>query len=128
MGKTHQREKIRYFATMKAQILGFVGLILVLTNQIEAATWTTQSYSKFAQKYESTSAQCKAESAFPFFTSSTCERECFKCHAAVVIVIQLGCDVIHEIQPITTAVISVLRQFEDLDLPPLLNFDWFKIY
>ena len=42
-----------------------------------------------------------------------CERECFKCHAAVVIVIQLGCDVIHEIQPITTAVISVLRQFEE---------------
>ena len=56
---------------MKAQILGFAGLILVLTNQIEAATWTTQSYSKFAQKYESTSAQCKAESAFPFFTRSS---------------------------------------------------------
>ena len=45
--------------------------------------------------------------------SSVCERECFKCHAAVVIVIQLGCDVIHEIQPITAAVISVLRQFEE---------------
>jgi len=97
---------------MKAQILGLVGLILGLTNPIEAQ-WQTQSYSKFAQKYESTSAQCKAESAFPFFTSSVCERECFKCHAAVVIVIQLGCDVIHEIQPITAAVISVLRQFEE---------------
>ena len=52
---------------MKAQILGFIGLILGLTNPIEAQ-WQTQSYSKFAQKFESKSAQCKAESAFPFFT------------------------------------------------------------
>ena len=66
-----ERKKIWNFVTMKAQIFGFVGLILVLTNQIEAARWTTQSYSKFAQKYESTSAQCKAESAFPFFTRSS---------------------------------------------------------
>ena len=65
--KNPSERKFWNFATMKAQILGLVGLILGLTNPIEAQ-WQTQSYSKFARKYESTSAQCKAESAFPFFT------------------------------------------------------------
>ena len=68
--KNPSERKFCNFATMKAQILGLVGLILGLTNPIKAQ-WQTQSYSKFAQKYESTSAQCKAESAFPFFTRSS---------------------------------------------------------
>ena len=65
--KNPSERKFWNFATMNAQLLGLVGLILGLANPIEAQ-WQTQSYSKFARKYESTSAQCKAESAFPFFT------------------------------------------------------------
>ena len=57
-------------------------------------------------------AECKAEAWVPFFGRTSCTSDCIRCQAAVVIVIQLGCDVIHEIKPITDSVISVLRQFE----------------
>ena len=54
---------------MKAQILGFIGLILGLANPIEAQ-WQAQSYSTFATKYQSIQAQCKTETTFPFFSRS----------------------------------------------------------
>lgn len=55
---------------------------------------------------------CDVEAYAPFFASSSCTTDCAPCHACAVILIQLGCDVITEIQPISAAVINVIQQFE----------------
>lgn len=72
----------------------------------------TRQLEQYYSAYSNVPDECKAEAWVPFFGRTSCTSDCLRCQAAVVIVIQLGCDVIHEIKPITDSVISVLRQFE----------------
>jgi len=55
---------------------------------------------------------CQKEAFLPVFGTSDCTRECQECNACVVIIIQLGCDVVSELEGISTAVKQLLMDFK----------------
>ena len=48
----------------------------------------------------------------PVFAESSCTRDCAECNACVVILIQLGCDVIRELEPMRNAILDVIGKFK----------------
>ena len=55
---------------------------------------------------------CRIDADIPVFAESSCTRDCAQCNACVVILIQLGCDIIRELVPMRDSILDVLRQFK----------------
>ena len=69
---------------------------------------------------------CRKEAFLPVFAESSCTRDCAECNACVVILIQLGCDVIRELEPMRNAILDVIGRFKARIVDFFFNFGNFK--
>ena len=85
--------------------------IIALLLGLAAASYEIAGYER--QRRQADNGVCKKEAWLPVFAESSCTRDCVECNACVVILIQLGCDVIRELTPMRQAILDVIMRFKE---------------
>lgn len=85
--------------------------VIALLVGLAAASYEIAGFER--QRRQADNGVCKKEAWMPVFAESSCTRDCVECNACVVILIQLGCDVIRELTPMREAILDVVMRFKE---------------